>query len=185
MFRQQLKFGDEQQRNLEQWLVKNGCTVQPCNATPTGGARIYGPGGMEIANPDMMVFNAEHFNRRGQLGLFGTSTMAFVEVKAKRSFTFYRRAREWQTGIDAGKFDGYREIEAACGQTIWLFFLQLSGFTDPESIQHGTSPSGLYCQRLGSLLRGRRYTMKQRGRLVPMIYWAESALIKLCEIEEV
>lgn len=184
MFAEQLRFGDSQQTRLERWLVANGCVVQPCNATPTGGGRIYGPG-MALANPDMMVFNAERFTRRGQLGLFSTSRdLAFVEVKAKRSFTFFRLAREWQTGIDAPRFDDYRKVEEACGQTVWLFFVHLSGHTDQASRPYGISPSGLYCQRLGALVGGRRFTMKQVGRAYPMIYWPESKLIKLAAVEE-
>jgi hypothetical protein len=132
------------------------------------GPRFFTPNS-ELIAPDMLVMRG-----RG---------IKWIEAKHKTVFTWYRKAQQWQTGIDERHFNQYCEIAKRFSYPVWLLFLHASS----EAKEYNgwrPSPTGLYAGELRSIasLAKIRLDTSQNKRLA---YWNRSDLQELATLQEV
>lgn len=172
-FQQDLIHGQAGESAISQWLQCQGCTVLPAyeKIFDTGkGPQLY-TAHRNFVSPDLLVFGG------GQKSIF------FAEVKHKTRFTWHRNSQTWQTGIDLRHYLDYCEVESITGLPVWLMFLHTDSEPSQSDLTHGapkTCPSGLFGNALSDLMLAESHRSQRHGTS-GMVYWPESALMKLAD----
>ena len=134
------------------------------------GPRLFTPSNKKMVVPDMLVFK-------------GKDTI-WVEAKTKKAFTWHRKSKSFQTGIDLSHWESYKTVSETTPFPVWLFFLHRPGKNAMDTPTGKTSPSGLYGQEINKLKGAVDHVHENWGRY-GMIYWQERVFIKFCEYNEI
>ena len=178
-FQQALAFGQVAESRIARWLIARGAHLLPVYDIEyeTGkGPRLFGGEDGELICPDLLVF------KRG--------ACYWIEAKHKTVFSWYRKKRQWETGIDLRHYENYRRVQQQIGSAVWLLFLHECATPDNRDVAHGCPPecpTGLFGGNLTELLlsESHRDAYQRFGRSYPMVYWAHSALKTLAPLHEV
>lgn len=138
--------------------------LDPASTSEANG--VVGEGNLIV--PDMLVFK--------------TNKVLWVEAKRKSAFSWHRQTGRWTTGIDLVHYDDYLKVAIRSPWPVWLMFLQCDGRakdTPPDK----ESPTGLYCGTLRWLRANENHRSGKWGK-GGMVYWADTTLTKLAELEE-
>ena len=179
-FDERLSFGRIGENDISRWLRRRGNCVIPVyeKETPEGqeqkkGPQLFTPDA-EIVLPDMIVVS--DFN------------VMFIEAKHKTVFTWFRKNRTWQTGIDRRHFNEYKKASEIVGWTVWLMFLHCCSMPSEIDLRYDECPrecpTGLYAESLEKLVKCIDHTSDLYGRS-GMVYWNIESLQRLASLEEV
>lgn len=166
-FHQSLAYGMAGESAIAQWLRKRGCAVLPVyeKILDTGkGPTLFMPEGVLIA-PDMLVFKS--------------SNAWWIEAKHKTAFTYYRKKRQFETGIDLRHYQDYLQVDDFTPWPVWLLFLHRGG----QAKDSPPSPGGLYGNKLSYLREHESHRSLEHGPS-GMVYWGIDDLQKLAELDE-
>lgn len=174
-FDQQLGVGKVTEGLIARWLQASGSAVMPAYEVSPGkfrGPRLSAPEGDLIA-PDILAFNTT-FTHNG---------VRWVESKRKTVWTWYRKRRSWQTGIDRNCYEEYRRVAEVSKTEVWLLSYHRESEPSEEDRQHGcppTCPTGLFggdLARLTALVDHGASISETRG-FAPwgMVYWNHADL---------
>jgi len=170
-FQQSLEYGQAGESVISQWLQDRGCKVFPAyeKLIDTGkGPQLFTAQGNFVL-PDLLVFG------EGQESIF------WAEAKHKTRFTWHRISQTWQTGIDLRHYLEYCEVQLRTGLPVWLMFLHAQSKPSQSDLAHGapkTCPSGLFGNALSELMLAESHRSQRHG-VSGMVYWPESALVRL------
>lgn len=163
---------------IAQWVCRSkGGTVLPVyeKETPTGkGPRLFLPDKQLIA-PDMFVITSHGAK--------------WIEAKSKAHFTWYRKTKQWQTGIDLRHYLDYLEVAERTPFPIWLLFLHRNPTPSIDDLNHGSPakcPTGLFRLISDEMKQAEdhRDRYEKNGRGFPMVYWNHKNLTRLATIRE-
>lgn len=169
-FETQLAKGRVGESAIAKYMIeRRGCSVLPVYEFPCEeykGPRLLLPEG-DLVVPDLLVFRDDK--------------ATWIEAKRKSVFSWHRKTNRWVTGIDLHHYADYQRIQELHKWPVWLLFLH----TESNTHEHnGISPTGLYGGSLHRLVREENHRHTNWGRH-GMVYWAESILTKIAEIDEV
>jgi hypothetical protein len=174
-FRQLLEVGQIGESVIARWLRQRGNFVLPVYETMAEfkGPRLFTPTSYqqtELIAPDMLVFRPHQ------------EQPLWIEAKHKDTFTWHRKSRNWQTGIDQKYWLDYLQIQASISWDIWLLFLHRGGQDKDTGEQ---SPSGLFGEKLTTLKSKIHHTcppceMGSGG----MVFWNYQDLKQLATMSE-
>lgn len=176
-FQRQLAFGQVAETLIAKWIISKGGIILPIYDIEyeTGkGPRVFEKNGLQYAAPDLLVWKSD-------------KKAVWCEIKHKTVFSWYRRLQQWETGIDLNHWKAYQKVAQKTGMPVWLFFLHRSDRPSPRDLQYNCPPRcpvGLFGNQLDDLLTSTSHTSNQHGRH-GMIYWAESDLQCLAELDEI
>tara|TARA_Y100001937_G_C7123804_1_gene333902 strand:- start:1543 stop:2142 length:600 start_codon:yes stop_codon:yes gene_type:complete len=180
------KYKQEFKRNLEKgllgesmiakWLTFRNGVVLPAyqQEINTGkGPRVYTKDGKLVA-PDMVYMHREK----------GT---VWVEAKQKSRFSWYRKKKRWETGIDAHHWSHYQEVSKLSDAPLWLLFLHTVKDPWNHDIPYLPStesfcPVGLFGISAIKAAKIYRYAPQHAKG---MVYWGHEDLSLLASLEEV
>jgi len=174
-FQKQLAFGQMAETLIARWLISKGKTILPIYDIEydTGkGPRVFGENDFQYAAPDLLVWSDK-----------GT---VWCEAKHKTVFSWYRKSKQWETGIDLNHWTAYQKVAERIGLPVWLLFLHRSDKPSPEDLRWdcpAICPAGLFGNELSQLTESTSHTSHLHGRH-GMIYWAENNLLCLASLEE-
>ena len=174
-FSDDLVFGRFAESLLCNWLRHRcGYTVIPAYEIETPqhkGPRVFTPN-QELVSPDA-------------LGIKGKDIRWF-ECKHKSVFTWFRKSKTWQTGIDKNHFEQYLKVDEHFGWQVWLLFLHESSTPNQLDVGHcpGPCPTGLYGGEISQLAACIHHESDRHGRH-GMVYWNESSLRWIASAESV
>lgn len=175
--RPETQFGTVGESQIASYIkYKTGAAILPVyeKELDTGkGPRIFAAEGGIVA-PDMIV-------------LPGTDTWYWVEAKHKSVFTWHRKSRTWQTGIDAHHWENYLAVRYQFGHAVYLAFLHRCSKPDARDLEWGcppTCPTGLFVGEIDYLEGKIDHPHDGHGRH-GMVYWAVDVLVCKATLEEV
>lgn len=171
-FEKSLKSGLIGEGIIAMWLNANGYDVLPAyeiEVSSGKGPRLFTSAHGRLITPDMLVFKDD--------------VICWIEAKTKSAFTWHRKTKSFQTGIDLKYWNDYLKVREYMGFNLNLFFLHKSGSVAKDTPNHKTSPSGLYYGEITDLQKTIDHTFNGYGSY-GMVYWKESDLIKLCDYDE-
>ena len=164
-------FGDIAENLVGRWFRSRGNSVLPAyqlEIESGKGPRFFTPTG-ELIAPDMFLMPC----------------MVWAEVKHKKAFTWYRRNKEWTTGIDIKHYSDYQEVQKVSRRDVWLMFLHSSATPDQRDLDADrdcprTCPTGLYGSKLKILTKHESHKSFKEG----MVYWEERRLKRFASLGE-
>ena len=171
-FDERLIRGKVAESAIARWLMRKGWAVLPAYEVETGsykGPQFYRTNA-SFATPDMLA--CRHKDERW--------TTAWIEAKHKTAFSWYRIGGYWCTGIDLRNYMDYQSVAIHSPWPVWLLFLHRGGQAKDSPAE---SPSGLYGHKLEHLVNHESHRSERHAG--GMVYWAESTLSKIAELEEV
>jgi hypothetical protein len=175
-FALRLSYGRIAENKIAQWLMAKGSLVLPVYETELEGS-AKGPRvflcDSELVAPDLLVFTKQRAH--------------WIEAKRKSRFTWHRKTRTWQTGIDVGCYNHYLQIADQSPFPLWLLFLHEDSTPDARDIHAGSEPQcpvGLYGRDIQKLRHVVDHSHNNWGR-TGMVYWRESVLQRIATIAEV
>lgn len=171
-FDEQLKVGLLGEDLVSRWLIKRGWQVLPAyqvSADHGKGPRLFGDYG-QLISPDLLVFNAKK--------------TFWVEAKFKSAFTWHRISSTWQTGIDLKHWSHYVDVAKVTPFEAWIVFLHKPDSQAKDTPPGMRSPSGLFGNSVEKLAELKHHEHANHGPS-GMIYWTDSALVKLAEYSAV
>ena len=161
------KLGESQIAN---WLrYHHGMHVFPAYEKQTRdykGPTLFCAEGDSLILPDLPGIKGDH--------------LYWVEAKHKSAFTFYRKTRSWQTGIDVRLYEQYQDVQKRTGIGVYLMFVQGEGRAKDAP---SDGPSGLYAGSLSYLMQHEDHRDEFRNGAY-MVFWNECALRKIASLEE-
>jgi len=163
-FKKALAIGKTGESQISKWLLSRGASVLPIYEIAENqfkGPAMYS-GDATIIAPDMMVFSE--------------GKITFVEAKHKNAFSWHRKTKTWNTGIDLHHYREYIKIQENTWVPIWLMFLHRGGAAKDSLV----SPAGLFGNSLEKLMRTEHHRHSNHGKS-GMVYWEKDSLIKLAE----
>jgi hypothetical protein len=182
-FRDAFATGRLSESRIARWLIhEEHWNILPAydQEQATGkGPRLFTPDG-ELVVPDLLAMKLEG----------NECLLAWFEAKHKTHFTWYRRARSWQTGIDLRHYLDYLKVQEQTGREVFLCFFH-EGSTPSASDRTNGAPSvcptGLYRQSLRVLTtrEDHRGEYQRDGRRYQMVYWNEQDLMRIATVEQV
>jgi hypothetical protein len=171
-FKKQYEEGKAGESAIAKWLMRRGCSVLPVyeKIIKEGkGPQVFQLNRSLIA-PDMLVF--------------GVNGLTWIEAKHKTAFTWWRKGRVFETGIDRRHWWDYLAVRKSIKLPIWLLFLHRGG----EAKDSPPSPSGLYGNEI-LILRDKISHEDKRWGHDGMVYWTRledgGALKYLAQYKEV
>ena len=182
-FRDAFATGRLSESRIARWLIhEEHWNVLPAYdlELPTGkGPRLFTPEG-ELVVPDLLAMKL-HGNE---------CLLAWYEAKHKTHFTWYRRARCWQTGIDLRHYLDYLKVQEQTQREVYLCFFHERSTPSASDRANGSPsvcPTGLYRQSLHVLTaqEDHRGEYRRDGRRYPMVYWNERDLVRVATVEQV
>jgi hypothetical protein len=178
-FRQQLAFGKVAEGAIARWLMGRGHSILPVYEKEVGDGTYKGPQLYRMresfAAPDLLVFS-------------NASEILWVEAKRKSVFTWWRKGRVWETGIDLRHYRDYLAIRDRIGIRMLLMFLHEC--SEPSPIDRpflppgSTCPTGLFAGEIGELSANESHRDPRHGRS-GMVYWAHETLVQLATLEQI
>lgn len=164
-FKDSLTYGQAGETAIAKWLrSQQGMFVLPAyeKILDTGkGPQLYTPEGKRLILPDLLAFDAKR--------------TLWIEAKRKTAFTWWRKSRHWQTGIDLRHYFDYCKVDDETPWRVWLLFLQEGGQAKDSP---PNSPKGLFGRSLAYL----RKHEDHRDETTRMVYWNMEDLTKLAEL---
>lgn len=182
-FQNQRAYGRIGEGLCGRWLIYDGgWTLLPAYEIeiPSGkGPRLFTSGEQLIA-PDIFAMK---YQKRKLL-------CKWYEAKHKTRFTWYRKAQNWQTGIDLRHYLDYIKVQERTKIEVYLLFLHTCSLPSQYDLNYGsptTCPIGLYGQTLNYLAthEHHRDSFERNERNYPMVYWNECDLERLATLEQV
>lgn len=172
-FEEQLAFGKIGESDIARWLKSRGSSVLPVyeKEIDEGKGPQFFADGESYAAPDLFCF----------------PQCEWIEAKHKTVFSWHRITQTWQTGIDMNHWTQYQRVEEISKRRVWLMFLHRCARPDQRDLMAGCPPqcpTGLFVGSLKYLARNVDHTDGRWGRH-GMIYWRESTLNKVAEIDDV
>lgn len=184
-FYDQLSTGQIAEGYIARWLMARGAAVMPAYKIEIShgkGPQLFTAEG-DFVLPDMLVFSPKK--------------ILWAEAKQKTVFTWHRISGQWTTGIDLHHYTQYLHVAKQTRLPVWLFFFHVEDRPSPMDVRHGCPsdcPTGLYAEDLFTLVGKESHRCKPKNGAHAthvghgksgMVYWAESALRKQAEREEV
>ena len=175
IFQENLIMGQAGENVVARYLIyERGFSMLPVYQVLQGnykGPRFYTKCGEKVA-PDA-------------LGFKGGSVFWF-EIKTKTRFSWYRKTKTWQTGIDRSHYHDYLDISTMHPFPLWLLFFHTQHETHEGD---GKCPVGLYGNDIQELSKcvAHEYTKNtpaQYGKC-GMVYWNQASLKPIATIEEI
>ena len=161
---------------IARWLLSRGNILMPVYdiEIETGkGPRVFSRA-FQAAAPDLYVWNHN--------GAF------WCEAKHKTVFTWYRKTKQWETGIDLHHWHHYERISSETKVPVWLLFLHELSTPDIKDRKHeccpDSCPTGLFGEQMDVLHTKVSHTSGRYGRY-GMVYWAHRDLRMLDTLENV
>lgn len=157
-FKDKLEHGKVAESHLTRYLMRHGCSVQPCYEIEENqfkGPILSTPEGEDLVLPDRLAYHKEkkqHF---------------YAECKSKSGFTWYRKDSVFETGIDHRHYLDYRKVEVVMGIEVCMFFLHEGKPT--KDCPYVDSPSGLFYAPLSKLVDNEGHRSDRWGN--GMVYW--------------
>ena len=142
------------------------------------GPRILTPRG-ELISTDFLLLNHAH--------------TLWIEAKWKTRFSWHRKSKSWQTGIDRRHYRHYLQIAQGTPFPVWLLFLHENPVPRLEDLMQGSPdvcPTGLFGGELGDLSQKIDHPHNNWGR-EGMIYWRapkagdRKTLLRIASLEEI
>lgn len=172
-FAEKLERGRLAESKIARWLRLRGWTVIPVYEVEMGagkGPQVFTPT-EELIAADLLVWKDRKFR--------------FIEAKNKSVFTWHRKTKNWQTGIDLDYYEHYLRVSEHFGLDVWLIFLHDSAVPSASDLSYGCPalcPTGLFGESIHALkASGRKdYGWGRAG----MIYWNQGALRLICRVED-
>lgn len=169
-FRDFLATGKVAESEITRWLMRRGCLVSPVYEQAE--SKFEGPRMFAIENdidrkfvaPDLLAFKLA--NKPGE-------RVFFVEAKCKSGFTWSRRYKRFETGIDRHHFQDYIEIRRRTGVPLWILFLQKGGAVKDAPPHKPDSPRGLFGNEIFALATKISHEHDGWGK-GGMVYWSPS-----------
>jgi hypothetical protein len=173
IFKQNLKVGIAGEHVVAAFLQAQGYYVTPAYEVlgQNGkGPRTFGPDRAYVS-PDLWCM----MHRKG------TTYGMYLEVKTKKHFTWYRKKRRFETGIDQRLYNEYYALTQHVKMPVYLLFLHWTDEAWAVDVEKwgapATVPGGLFFGNILELdTHKREGEMRQRGEDRPMFYWARDRL---------
>lgn len=168
-FNAALRFGQEGEQTVSQWLQARGHMVFPAYEKEGGdfkGPQLFSASG-DLVLPDLLAF------RSGKAIWF--------EVKRKTCFTWHRITGRWVTGIDLHHYEQYQEVADRTSLPVWLMFYHPKSCPDARDLRCGcpkSCPTGLFGNDIATLKDRENHRHANWGKR-GMVYWASDSLKKL------
>lgn len=175
-FQTNLEFGAIAEGAIAGWLRRGGFSILPAYQIEqhTGkGPQLFTATNGLVA-PDMLAF--------------GKQDLVWVEAKHKSVFTWYRKTKEWTTGIDLRHYEEYKKVQQVTGKVVWIFFHHPNSTPSQSDRAYGCPsecPTGLFGGNLDYLSSCEHHRCLPLDEHRPgylghgrsgMVYWAHSAL---------
>lgn len=106
-FERKLKFGEEGEHEVAQYLIQRGVSILPLYQFDKGEAPVIFSAKTQIISPDLICFKDDAF---------------MVEVKTKNQWVMHRGRVE--TGLDLKHYNHYKQIACITGKDVYVFFNQ-------------------------------------------------------------
>jgi len=170
-FHEWLATGRLSESRIARWLIEmEHWNILPAYEIemPTGkGPRLFTPQGQLIV-PDLLALKLHEKE----------CLLAWYETKHKTRFSWYRRARSWQTGIAVRHSLDSLQVQEQTQWDVSLCFFHERSDPSPQDLSSGSPlrcPTGLYRQSLRVLMQqeDHRGVFLRDGRHYQMVYWNE------------
>lgn len=171
-FEKSLKHGQAGESAIANWLKSKGFNILPVydKIIDTGkGPQIFTASNTKIVAPDLLCFSKD--------------TTVWIEAKRKSGFAWYRKTKQWVTGIDLVHYLDYLKLLEISSYEVVLCFIQEGKSTKDDKYAKVSHPSGLYCRYLKDLKNCENHRSDKYGK-GGMVYWAESDLLKKAELKD-
>lgn len=165
-FQQQLALGMAAENRIAKYLLARGNAVLPAYEIENEndkGPRLLMPKGRNLIVTDLLVF--------------GPAKVVWVEAKWKTRFSWYRKTKSWDTGIDDHHYQDYLQITKETPFPVWLMFLHDLAEPSSSDLKWGSPeicPTGLFGGILTELSCCSRFS-DRHGRS-GMRYWRSDQL---------
>jgi len=162
-FQEQLQIGKTGESLIASYFKKRGYNVLPVydkTDVDFKGPQLFLADGNSLVAPDMLVFKGEK--------------VYWVEAKHKSAFTWYRKSKQWLTGIDVKHFEQYLKVSETTPWPVWILFLHRNG-TAKDTPPGMISPTGLFGAEIQYLKIYEHHRHENWGK-GGMVYWAHESL---------
>ena len=166
-----LKFGQEGENLIANWLRNRGWNVLPVYEKEGGdykGPRLFTPTDGLIA-PDLWAIREAQGTWKMEL--------TWIEAKHKAGFDYHRITGDLVTGIDERHYLDYLKIADLTRKSMDFFILFLQRGIGTKNSRFPT-PAGLYGKSIHHLRKNEHH------RHSGMVYWDESAFEKMAELDD-
>lgn len=173
-FERSLAFGRVGESVISRWLQGRGHLVFPAYEKELGsgkGPQLFSAAG-DLVLPDMLTFSK--------------AGVMWFEAKHKSRFTWYRKKRQWETGIDLRHYHEYREVQARTGVPVWLLFWHPLSEPSAEDLARNCPPkcpTGLFGNDIIYLAANESHQGAEHGPS-GMVYWGVDDLKYLASVED-
>ena len=154
-FHEQLAIGKAGESAIAKWLIRQGNSVLPVYEKIINegkGPQLFtGIGG--LVAPDLFAFSK-------------SGKMYWVEAKHKTAFSWWRKGKVFETGIDLCHYRDYLQVAERTGARVAILFLHKGG----QAKDSPPSPSGLYGNNIDVLSQHESHRHGGWGRS-GMVYW--------------
>lgn len=157
---------------ISKWLIGRGFNVLPAyeiEQSSGKGPRLFTGNGNLIC-PDLLCFKV--------------GKVVWIEAKSKSAFTWYRKTKTWQTGIDRKHWNHYQEVAKQSPWDVWLLFLHRPGALAKDTPDGMESPTGLYGNSIQKLIHCIDHEHENWGPS-GMVYWSIENLLLLADYNSV
>jgi len=166
-FEQKLAFGRVGEEKIANWLINRcGAALLPVyqiDSDDKKGPRLFAKQARLVV-PDLLVWTRDN-------GLI------WMEAKRKTVFSWHRKTKTWQTGIDKRLFEQYERVAKRTKLPVWLLFLHEQDKTDKRD-EPWPCPTGLFGQTLEFLSNNIDHPYGG------MLYWRHDNLREMAELSE-
>lgn len=171
-FQRKLAFGQVAESEIAKWIMHRGNIVLPIydiEYDSGKGPRLFSDSRQYIA-PDLLVF--------------GKNSPIWIEAKHKTVFSWWRKGRVWETGIDRRHYHEYLAVSEVIDWPVWIIFLHRCSTPAACDAQHcvGDSPTGLFGNTLKFLRDNISHQSDKWAK--GMVYWARDSLTQLATLDE-
>lgn len=182
-FRNMFATGRLSESRIARWLIQeeqwNVLPAYDMELVTGKGPRLFTPQG-ELVVPDLLAMKLQG----------NECLLAWYEAKHKTRFSWYRRARSWQTGIDLRHYLEYLQVQEITQREVYLCFFHEGSAPSASDRANGSPslcPTGLYRQSLRTLMvhEDHRGEYQRDGRRYQMVYWNEHDLVRVATVEQV
>ena len=152
---------------ITKWLNARGCSVLPAYEIEQShgkGPRLFTPG-KQLVSPDLLCINKD-------------KTICWIEAKIKTAFTWHRKSKTWQTGIDRRHWQDYQQVAVITCIPVWLLFLHRPGNNAKDTPDGMESPHGLFGNDITVLAKSVDHEHDNYGPS-GMVYWSDKAFRRL------
>lgn len=95
------------------WFMSRGWFILP----------VYDYSEQDKKAPKLTAFDVVNSLVTPDLLIARDGDLKWVEIKRKTEAVFYRKAKQWRTGIAKRLWRDYQDVEKLSGQEVWLVFI--------------------------------------------------------------